>query len=550
MGEDAAGRVNEFLYGLVNALPTPVFVKDERHRWIILNDAYCRFMGYTLEELLGKSDYDFFPKEEADTFWAKDDIVFRTGETNENEERFTDAAGRLHVILTRKSRHVDDSGHPILIGVITDITDRKQMEEELRRSRDELEQRVRERTAELERANELLRADIAARERVEAHLRESEARLAEEGRRKTEFIAILGHELRNPLTPIRTAVHVMRELGASAEQLERARDIVERQVAHMTRLIDDLLDLSRISRGTISLRKERVDVVDLVRRAADDRRDSFRSHGLSLEVRLHPEPVLLEADPARVTQAVGNLLENAEKFSAAGGAVVVTVGPDPEGRGVSVAVRDRGEGMTAETLERLWVPYAHAHRSLAGSRGGLGLGLSLVKALVDLHGGRVDASSPGPGRGSELVIWLPVGDARPPATPPAPPVKVTRRPHRILVIEDNEDAAEMMQMALVLAGHEVEVAHTGEEGVARARQLKPSVILSDIRLPGISGYDVARALRGETDFAATHLVAVTGFGQDEDRRLAREAGFERHLTKPFDVASLERLIAGLPERPG
>jgi PAS domain S-box-containing protein len=548
MGEDAATRVNEFLYGLVNALPTPVFVKDDQHRWIILNEAYCRFMGYSFEQLVGKSDFDFFPRDEAATFWAKDDIVFRTGETNENEERFTDAAGHLHIILTRKSRHVDATDRPILIGVITDITERKQMEEELRRSRDELELRVRERTAELERANELLRADIAEREQVEAHLRESRATLEEEGRRKTEFLAILGHELRNPLTPVRTAVHVMRQLGPASVQLARAQEIIERQVAHMTRLIDDLLDLSRISRGMIALRQERADIIALVRHAVDDRRESFASHGVGLEAALHPHPVPLLVDPARVSQAVGNLLDNAEKFSAAGGTVLVTAAPGPEGRDVVITVRDQGVGMAPETIAHLWQPFAHARRALDGGHGGLGLGLPLVKALVDLHGGRVEGRSAGLGQGAEFVLWFPVSDAEPIAAGAAPVAPPLRRPHCILVIEDNEDAAEMMQLALTLAGHEVHVAHTGEEGLAQARKLKPSVVLSDIRLPGISGYDVARELRREESFVATHLVAVTGFGQEGDRRAAREAGFEQHLTKPFDVAALERLIAGLLER--
>lgn len=532
MDDGAGARVNEFLHSLVNALPNPVFVKDRQHRWIILNDAYCRFMGYSLEELLGKSDYDFFPREEADTFWAKDDLVFRTGETNENEERFTDAAGRLHVILTRKSRHVDAAGAPILIGVITDITERKQMEEELRRSRDELERRVRERTLELEQANERLRADQAA--------------LKEEGRRKTEFLAILGHELRNPLTPIRTAVHVMRELAPPGAELARAQEILERQVAHMTRLVDDLLDLARISRGTIALRKERVDLMDLVRTVVDDRRESFAARGLRLEATLHAEPVPLLVDPARVAQAVGNLLDNAEKFSTAGHTVSVIAAPDDAGRQVAITVRDHGEGMAPETLEQLWQPVAHPPRD--GGRGGLGMGLSLVKALVELHGGTVAAHSPGLGHGAEFVLTFPVSEGVPIAAPAAAPPPLPRRSHRILVIEDNEDAAEMMHMALTLAGHDVQVAHTGEEGLARARQLKPSVVLSDIRLPGMSGYDVARAMRQDEGLAATHLVAVTGFGQDEDRRRALEAGFERHLTKPFDVAALESLVGSLPER--
>ena len=674
--EDTAPRVQaeldwarEFLASVLNALPSPVFVKDEAHRWILLNEAYCRFMGYGLTELLGHSDYDFFPRAEAEVFWQKDDGVFKSGATNENEERFTDGAGALHIILTRKSLHRDGSGHPLLLGVITDITERKQMEEELRRSRDELDQRVAERTQELERANQLLRDDIAQRQRAEAGLRESEERFrqladsmpqivwtgdasgfadfindkwteytgrpradglgfsrrealhpedvahvmslweracttgtpfeaefrlrrhdgtyrwhlgralavagddgrvrrwygtstdiedqkqAQEAlkvgdRRKNEFLAILGHELRNPLTPIRTAAHLMRRLAPVQPDLVRAQEIVERQVAQMTRLIDDLLDLSRITRGKILLRPERVDLGALVATVLHDRAETLRAHGLTVEAILPDAPLVLTADPARLAQTVGNLLDNAEKFTDPGGHIAVTVAADADGAGANVIVRDTGLGMDAATLEHAFVAFAQGERSQERGRGGLGLGLSLVKGLVDLHHGTVRAKSAGPGRGSEIAVWLPFAAAVPvrPATPP--PAERSGAAHRVLVVEDNADAAELLQLTLTLAGHEVCLATTGEEGVALARSFHPTVVLSDIGLPGkLSGYDVARALRAEPELAAVRLVAVTGYGQDEDRRRALEAGFERHVTKPFDVAALERLLREIP-RPG
>ncbi|HEY3359063.1 MAG TPA: PAS domain S-box protein [Polyangia bacterium] len=661
-------RARDFLESLVNALPNPVFVKDEAHRWIILNESYCRFMGYTREELLGKSDFDFFPKEEAEVFWQKDDLVFRGGETNENEERFTDGAGRLHVILTRKSLHIDALGHRILLGVITDITERKQMEEQLRRSRDELDQRVAARTAELQRANQLLREDIAERQRVEAHLRESEERfrqladsmpqivwtggpdgaadfingkwaeytgrpqaaglglgraqavhpddlpaammilergvalgepfeaeyrlrradggyrwhlgralpargadgkvrrwygtstdieeqkraqeaLREEDRRKDEFLAVLGHELRNPLTPIRTAAHLMRRLAPAHPDLARAQQIVERQVAQMTRLIDDLLDLSRITRGKILLRPERLDLVELIRSLLHDRAEDLRAHGLTVETRLPDRPLFLHGDPARLAQAVGNLLDNAAKFTDPGGRIAVQLAADADGAGpgATITVRDTGIGMDEETLRRAFVPFAQGDRSLERGRGGLGLGLSLVKGLATLHHGTVRAESAGPGRGSELTIWLPLAPEEAAAAPQPAPPRLPKRAHRVLVIEDNQDAAELLQLTLSLAGHDVRVAKNGEEALACAGQYRPTVVLSDIGLPGrMNGYDVARAVRADPALATARLIAVTGYGQAEDKRRAFDAGFERHVTKPFDVAALELLLGELP----
>ncbi|BDG05482.1 hybrid sensor histidine kinase/response regulator [Anaeromyxobacter oryzae] len=501
---------------VLETLPNPVFVKDEAHRWVLLNDAYCRFMGLPRERLLGKSDHDFFPESEARVFWSKDDAVFRTGELNENEERFTDSSGRRHVILTRKSLHVDADGSRWLVGVITDITDRKDVEEELRRSRDELDVRVRERTAELERLN---------------------AQLEEESRRKTEFLGVLSHELRNPLAPVLNALELLDRAAPGSERAGAARAVIGRQVGHLTRLVDDLLDLTRISRGKVHLRRERLDLADAVRRAVEDHRPLLDARGVALELRGPDRPLAVDADPTRIAQIIGNLLQNAAKFTAPGGRVRVTVDAAPDRR-ARIRVEDTGIGITPAMLGRLFHPFTQADESLHRSSGGLGLGLALVKGLALLHGGDVSARSAGTGRGAEFEVLLPlVSEAASAAGSGPPPPRPTRR--RVLVIEDNVDAAETLRLLLEMGEHEVAVAHDGVTGLARARAFRPDLILCDLGLPGMDGYAVARAIRADPALAAVDLVAISGYALPDDRRAALEAGFDAHLAKPVPLDRLE-----------
>ncbi len=508
-----------FFASILEALPNPVFVKDEDHRWVLLNDSFCRFMGYERSQLLGRSDHDFFPKSEADVFWAKDDAVFSTGQINENEEIFTDSSGRAHVILTRKSLHADAEGRRYLVGTITDITDRKTMEDELRRSRDDLDRRVGERTAELYRLNEQLQA---------------------EDRRKTEFLAILGHELRNPLTPIRNAVYALKHMGPFGGPQDRSHSIIERQVAQMARLIDDLLDVSRIARGKVLLQESRFDLVALVRAAVEDRAEVLEAHGLALGLRLPASPLVIVGDPVRIVQAVGNLLDNAQKFTDPGGRIDVTLAASPDGATAAIGIRDSGIGMPPEIIPHLFEPFSQPADSLR--RGGLGLGLALVKGLVELHGGSVSVASPGSGKGSEFTIRLPLGS--PTAvedTPAAPSVAHARL--RVLIVEDNKDAAESLSLVLEMAGHEVAVVHAGEQAVEAAAELRADVVLSDIGLGGqMTGYDVARSVRARHDLRFTRLVAVTGYGQEGDRRRAIDAGFDEYLVKPFDIDALTSVL--------
>jgi len=383
-------------------------------------------------------------------------------------------------------------------------------------------------------------SDVTERWRAEEALRQAD-------RRKDEFLAMLAHELRNPMAPIRSSAEALSRLVPHVDpRVDRALLMIDRQVVHMTRLVDDLLDMSRISRGKILLRPERLDLAPLVRAAVEDHRSLFDEAGLTLVAEIPDEPLPMAGDPTRLAQILGNLLQNAAKFTNRGGRVTVRAAPEA---GMAVLeVTDTGIGMDAEMLGRLFEPFSQADRSLARSRGGLGLGLALVKGLVDLHGGTIEARSGGSEPGSRFVVRLPLSREEEPApapatAEPASPEKTAAPSLSVLVIEDYPDAAESLRLLLELAGHRVEVAATGQAGVEAARRMLPDVVLCDIGLPGgMDGYDVARALREGGANPGAYLVALTGYGQEEDRRKALESGFDRHLTKPVAPAVLYDLL--------
>jgi PAS domain S-box-containing protein len=365
--------------------------------------------------------------------------------------------------------------------------------------------------------------------------------LREADRRKDEYLAMLSHELRNPLAPIRSAVFLLERADPASEGARRAREVIARQVGHLARMVDDLLDVSRLARGRIELRRARLDLADLVRRVAEDHRLLLANVGLELDVATPAEPVPVDGDATRLAQLLGNLLQNSAKFTPRGGRVSVSL--VVEERAAAVHVRDTGAGIEPSLLRSVFEPFVQAERTLARSRGGLGLGLPLVKGLAELHGGTVEARSPGPGGGAELIVRLPLASSRGAARPERVDGEDVASPgRRVLVVDDNVDAAESLCDVVAFLGHAVEAVHDGPSALARVRERHPDVVLCDIGLPGMDGYEVARAIRREPGLADVRLVAVSGYAQPEDRVRARDAGFDAHVAKPADPADIGRLL--------
>jgi len=371
--------------------------------------------------------------------------------------------------------------------------------------------------------------------------RQMEDRLKEADRRKDEFLATLAHELRNPLAPIGSAVQVLRARTSEGEH-KAARDIIERQVRQMARLVDDLLDISRITRGKLVLRKESLDLSPIISNAIETSRPLIDAGRHTLQVALPDEPVVLEGDALRLGQIIANLLNNAAKYTDPGGFIQLSVTRRADAAFVSV--RDSGVGISPHHLPQIFEMFSQVTPAVDRSQGGLGIGLSLVRGLVELHGGQIHASSPGPGQGSEFTVQLPIS-VDPPASvekpaPPAPSGKL-----RILVVDDNHDAADMLAMMLRLSGHTISTAYDGREAVETAAAVRPELALVDIGLPTLNGYEVARHIRDQDWGRTIRLVALTGWGQEDDKRQAREAGFDDHLTKPVDCEKLDAILASM-----
>jgi len=371
-------------------------------------------------------------------------------------------------------------------------------------------------------------------------LEEAVAALKDADRRKDEFLGMLSHELRNPLAPMRTAIYLLTHVDPQSEPATRARGVIDRQIQHLTRLIDDLLDVTRIARGKIALRREPVNIVDLVRRVADDHRALLTAQQLTFRVDLPGTPVWVEGDSIRLAQVLGNLLQNAAKFTPGGGRVDFRVVETESG--VEISVRDTGAGIEAELLDRLFVPFVQAERSLARTSGGLGLGLALVKGVVELHGGQARAISAGAGAGAEFIVTLPTVDA-PHETAAAASAHADRpRRRRVLVVDDNRDAAQSLAELVALFGHEVRVAYDGPSAIRLIREISPDIVLCDIGLPGADGYEVARSIRS-TQKNGVRLIAISGYAQPEDVRKALEAGFDAHVAKPPDPLVIDQLLS-------
>lgn len=366
-------------------------------------------------------------------------------------------------------------------------------------------------------------------------------------RRKDEFLATLAHELRNPLAPIRNALEILRMTDNNGATIEHVRAMMERQLGQMVRLIDDLLDVSRITRGKLTLRRERVELASIVEYAIDTTRPLIDSFQHELSVTLPHETVTLDADPMRLAQVFANLLNNAAKYTDPHGHIWLTA--VRRGQELVVTVRDTGVGIPTEILPSIFDMFTQGDRSLEKSQGGLGIGLTLVKRLVEMHGGTVDAHSEGTGKGTEFVVSLPVVSEAAPSSLPDPydsPSTTSTVVCRILVADDNHDAVESMGEMLRLMGHDVRTVHDGIEALETASTFRPDVVFLDIGMPRMNGYDAARLIRAQPWGMNIVLVALTGWGQDEDKRKATEAGFDWHFTKPIKLADLERLVSSLP----
>jgi PAS domain S-box-containing protein len=375
-------------------------------------------------------------------------------------------------------------------------------------------------------------------------LMEAQEALRQADQRKDQFLATLAHELRNPLAPIRVAAEMLALPSLDEKHLLWSREVIQRQVNHMSRLLDDLLDVARITRGKLRVKKQPVDLATIVDTAVEAARPLIkaRTHGLTID--LPPELPTLDADPVRLAQVLSNLLTNAAKYTDSPGRI--TLSARAEGSMLQISVKDNGIGLSPSSLAHIFEMFAQGPDDTGRAEGGLGIGLALVKGIVGLHDGSIEATSDGPGYGSEFIVTLPChGPAKMrPAAPAAPAPRPATVPRRILIADDNDDAANSLAILLQLAGHEVCTAHGGQAALALASSFRPEIALLDIGMPDVDGYEVAKRIR-ETDLGkGVRLVALTGWGQDEDKRRARAAGFDHHLTKPIDPRELDELLSG------
>jgi signal transduction histidine kinase len=380
------------------------------------------------------------------------------------------------------------------------------------------------------------------REAVERANGREEA-LREANRRKDEFLSMLAHELRNPLAPLMYGIHLLGLPGADPEMVARTHEMLNRQLNHMGRIIDDLLDVSRITRGKLTVTLDRLDLGALVRQTVTDRIGTLESAGIAVECDVPAAPIWVNGDATRLTQLFDNILDNARKFTSSGGRVTVRLSAD--GSDAVVSVRDTGIGIERPLLPHVFDAFAQAEQSLDRSRGGLGLGLAVAKGLIELHGGTISAASDGRDRGAEFTVRIPRESAPADVAPVVADMPAEARPLHVLIVEDNADSADILKTLLEHHGYRVSVAYSGPAGVSAAKSGRPDVVLCDIGLPGMDGYAVADALRQSPETVSARLIAVTGYGRDADKRRALESGFDLHLVKPVNTQQLLGHLVGV-----
>jgi len=481
-----------------------IFMLDPDGHVTSWNAGAERIKGYTAHDILGQHFTRFYTPEDIARAWPQREL-----ESARKEGRFEDEGWRVRKDGTRFWANV----------IITALYNRN---------------------GEFYGFAKVTR-DMTQRRKIEA--------LEQSGRRTTEFLAMLAHELRNPLAPIRNAVSVLQMSPTEYPNLLWTREVLDRQVSHLTRLVDDLLDVSRITSGKIVLENEPVDMIQVVHRAIEASRPLIEARGHALTIDLPDAPVVVLGDVTRLSQVMINLLNNAAKYTPEGG--TITVRAIARGGYATITIADTGIGIRAEMLTRVFDLFTQGERGLDRSEGGLGVGLNIVQRLISMHGGRVTAASPGPDRGSEFTVQLPLAEM---LCGPGGALGFSRHRldsedrRRILVVDDNRDSAESMERLLALWGHEVQVAYDGPTALRAALDFAPDLVLLDIGLPHMDGYEVGRRMQTDPELHSVVRVAMTGYGQDEDRRRSAEAGFSQHLVKPVDPDTLRQIVAESPMR--
>jgi len=477
---------------MADGLPLIVWVHDAQGAQEFVNQTFCEFFGVTRERMRGGAWQMLVHPEDVEAYTSEFLACMREQRFFHAECRVRDAQGRWRWIESWARPRRSQSGE--LLGFVGTS------------------------------------ADVTARRAAEAALREAD-------RAKDEFLAMLAHELRNPLAPIRTGLDLMKHPGADESMRAQARDVMERQVAHMVRLIDDLLDVSRIARGRLELRRSRIDLREAVRQALETSRPLIDASGHALAVDLPEDPVWIDADLTRIAQALANLVNNAARYTPAGGRIAVALAS--EGNEARVEVADTGVGIVPEAMPRLFEMFSRGEQT----PGGLEIGLTLARRLAEMHGGTIEAASEGRGKGSRFTLRLPLAaslraDAQ--SAQPAPPAASGKR---VLIVDDNRDAALSLASLLRVSGNDTHVAHDGETAVKAAREYRPDAVLLDLGMPGMDGYEICRALRGRPGGELVRIIALTGWGQDADRKKSEEAGFDAHLVKPATLEDVQRALS-------
>jgi PAS domain S-box-containing protein len=500
-------RMRRIYEAALSNTPDLVYVFDLEHRFVYANEALLAMWGRTREQALGKNCLELgYEPWHAAMHDREIEQVVATRQPIRGEVPFTGTQGR-RIYDYIFAPVLGPGGEVVAIaGTTRDVTERQQAEQALR---------------------------------------EQAARVSEADRAKDEFLATLSHELRNPLAPLRNSLHFMRMSRDAAGPEAPVYEMMERQVNHLVRLVDDLLEMSRISRGTLALRRERVELAAIVRNALETSDPLMQAAGHRLEVSLPADPVWLEGDPVRLAQIVANLLDNAAKYTEDGG--WISVRAHREGARASLSVRDNGIGIPPESVSHMFEMFSRGNPANGRGQGGLGIGLALARRLAEMHGGTLGAVSEGPGRGSEFTLQLPLAADQVSAPNGATEAAAAAVPQqRILVVDDNRDAADSLSMVLKFLGADVRVARDGRQALEEFDAYDPAVVLLDIGMPGMDGYEVARRIRRRFPERRASIVALTGWGQEKDRRMAQEAGFDHHLIKPAEIGALQALLASIP----